>query len=56
MKRLVGISAAVLVNALLLGGMVWSSLPPPLPNGEVRITDMSSGARILVASRSEQHR
>jgi len=50
MRRILGAGFAVLVNAVLIGALAWSSLPPP-PNGEVSIADMTNGNPIVVASR-----
>jgi hypothetical protein len=49
MKRLVAFGLAVLVHALLVGALARSLAP--VPDGEVHITDLSSGGRVYIASR-----
>lgn len=50
MRKLFGFGLAAVMNVILIGTFAWYA-SHPLPEGDVRITDMNGAVQIVVASR-----
>jgi hypothetical protein len=50
MKRPICFGLSVAINALLVGALVWSSIPTP--DGKVFISDLNGAGARIIASRA----